>query len=171
MKQCLTILALLATLSCFSQNLNSFSATLRPDSLCYLSISKGKAYTSSAAGEVKTVLDLGLFETKSDKSSIIEWYNLKPDNEKVPEALCGTKTKVAAISFDRDQFDKCKTAADLKRMTGYISTNSLSHFAVVRNSNDYYQRCFIIEREDGKRGLIFVTNTGGNVFRAEIKIE
>ena len=171
MKQCLTILALLATLSCFSQNLNSFSATLRPDSLCYLSISKGKAYTSSAAGEVKTVLDLGLFETKSDKSSIIEWYNLKPDNEKVPAALCGTKTKVAAISFDRDQFDKCKTAADLKRMTGYISTNSLSHFAVVRNSNDYYQRCFIIEREDGKRGLIFVTNTGGNVFRAEIKIE
>ena len=171
MKQCLTILALLATLSCFSQNLNSFSATLRPDSLCYLSISKGKAYTSSAAGEVKTVLDLGLFETKSDKSSIIEWYNLKPDNEKIPAALCGTKTKVAAISFDRDQFDKCKTAADLKRMTGYISTNSLSHFAVVRNSNDYYQRCFIIEREDGKRGLIFVTNTGGNVFRAEIKIE
>ena len=171
MKQCLTILALLATLSCFSQNLNSFSATLRPDSLCYLSISKGKAYTSSAAGEVKTILDLGLFETKNDKSSIIEWYNLKPDNEKVPEALCGTKTKVAAISFDREQFDKCKNAADLKRMTGYISTNSFSHFAVVRNINDYYQRCFIIEREDGKRGLIFVTATGGNTFKVEVKAE
>lgn len=171
MKLSVTILALLLVFSATAQNLNSFSATMHPDSLCYLSIKNGKAYTKDGAADVKTILDLGLFETKSDKSSIIEWYNLKPDNEKIPAALCGTKTKVAAISFDRDQFDKCKTAADLKRMTGYISTNSLSHFAVVRNSNDYYQRCFIIEREDGKRGLIFVTNTGGNVFRAEIKIE
>ena len=56
-------------------------------------------------------------------------------------------------------------------MTGYISTNSFSHFAVVRNSNDYYQRCFIIEREDGKRGLIFVTATGGNTFKVEVKAE
>jgi len=171
MKQSLIILALFASLSCFSQNLKTFSATLHPDSLCYLSIKNARAYTSSAAGDVKTVLDLGLFETKSDKSSVIEWYNLKTDNEKVPESLCGTKTKVAAISFDRDQFDKCKTVADLKRMTGYLSTNSLSHFAVVRSSNDYYQRCFIIEREDGKRGLIFVTNLAGLTYKAEIKTE
>lgn len=170
MKQSLIVLALFASVSCFSQNLKTFSATLRPDSLCYLSIKNGKAYTKDSAADAKTVLDLGLFETKNDKSSIIEWYNLKPGNEKVPESLCGTKTKVAAISFDREQFDKCKTAADLKRMTGYISTNSLSHFAVVRNSNDYYQRCFIIEREDGKRGLIFVT-TSGNNWKAEVKSE
>ena len=171
MKFTLTIITLFASVVVTAQNLKTFSATLRPDSLCYLSIKNGKAYTKEAAAAVKTVLDLGLFETKSDKSSIIEWYNLKPDNEKVHEALCGTKTKVAAISFDREQFDKCKTAADLKRMTGYISTNSFSHFAVVRNSNDYYQRCFIVEKEDGKRGLIFVTAAGGNAFKAEVKAE
>jgi len=167
----LTVLALLLTAGTTAQNLKTFSATMRPDSLCYLSIKNSKAYTKDAASDVKSALDLGLFETKADKSSIIEWYNLKPGNEKVPEALCGTKTKVAAISFDHDQFDKCKTAADLKRMTGYLSANSFSHFAVVRNSNDYYQRCFIIEREDGKRGLIFVTATGGNTFKVEVKAE
>lgn len=171
MKIRLILFSLLLSIIATAQNLKTFSATLRPDSLCYLSIKNGKAYTKEAAAAVKTVLDLGLFETKSDKTSIIEWYNLKPDNEKVPEALCGTKTKVAAISFDREQFDKCKTAADLKRMTGYISTNSFSHFAVVRNSNDYYQRCFIMEREDGKRGLLFVTATGGNAFKVEVKTE
>lgn len=171
MKIQLILFSLLLSIIANAQNLKTFSATMRPDSLCYLSIKSGKAYTKDAAGEVKTTLDLGLFETKNDKSSIIEWYNLKPDNEKVPEALCGTKTKVAAIGFDREQFDKCKTAADLKRMTSYISTNSFSHFAVVCNSNDYYQRCFIIEREDGKRGLIFMTATGGNAFKAEVKSE
>lgn len=166
-----TFLALLFTIGAAAQNLKSFSATMRPDSLCYLSIKNAKVYTSSSAGEVKSFLDLGLFETKDDKSSLIEWYNLKPDNEKVPAALCGTKTKVAAISFDRDQFDKCKTVADLKRMAGYFSSNSFSHFAVVRSSNDYYQRCFIVEREDGKRGLIFVTTAGGNAFQIEVRAE
>jgi len=171
MKFSLILIALFATITASAQNLKAFSATMKPDSLCYLSIKNSKAYTSDAAGDIKSLLDLGLFETKADKSSIIEWYNLKPDNEKVPAALTGTKTKVAAISFDRDQFDKCKTAADLKRMTGYISTNSLSHFAVVRNSSDYYQRCFIIEREDGKLGLIYVTAAGGNAFKVEVKAE
>lgn len=170
MKFTLAVITLLFSIVTTAQNLSTFSATMRPDSLCYLSSKNGKAYTKDGAEAIKTVLDLGLFETKSDKSSTIEWYNLKPDNEKVPETLCGTKTKVAAISFDRDQFDKCKTAAELKRMTGYISTNSLSHFAVVRNSNDYYQRCFIIEREDGKRGLIFVTASGNN-WKVEVKSE
>ena len=103
-----------------------------------------------------------MFETISGKSSTIEWYNLKPDNEKAPAAVWGAQTKIAAISFDQDQFIKCKTVADLKRMTGYLSTNALSHFAVVRNSENFYQRCFIFEREDKKRGLIFVTVAGKN---------
>ncbi len=171
MKIRLTFFALLATAILFAQNLKSFTVTMSPDTLPYLSIKNSKAYSSSAAADVKTGLDLGLFETKGGKISVLEWFNLKPDNERVPATLTGTKTKVAAISFDRDQFDKCKTAADLKRMTGYLSTNSLSNFAVVRNSSEYYQRCFIAEREDGKRGLIFVTTVGGNTLKVEVKGE
>jgi hypothetical protein len=171
MKIRLTLFALLTTATLFAQNLKSFTVTMNPDTLSYLSIKNSKAYSSSAAGDVKTVLDLGLFETKGSKISVLEWFNLKPDNERVPATLTGTKTKVAAISFDRDQFDKCKTVADLKRMTSYLSTNSLSSFAVVRNSSEYYQRCFITEQEDGKRGLIFVTTAGGNTIKVEVKGE
>ena len=171
MKFSLSVLALVITLTGWGQNLKTFSSTMHPDSLCYLSIKNSKAYTAAAAGEVKSALDLCLYATKTDKQPVIEWYNLKPDNEKVPAALWGTQTRVVASSFDRDQFDKCKTAADLKRMTGYLSVNSFSHFAVVRNSPDYYQRCFLFEREDGKRGLIFVTAAGGSLFKVEVKAE
>lgn len=170
MKFNLSLAALLLSCSLFAQNLKSFTATMRPDSLCYLSIANGKAYTSGQAVDVKKVLDLGLFERMDDKIPTTEWYNLKDDNEKAPEALWGTATRVAAISFDRDQFVKCQTVADLKRMTGYLSTNSFSHFAVLRNSADSYQRCFIVERENGKRGLIFVTAAGKN-WKVEVKTE
>jgi hypothetical protein len=154
-----------------AQVLKTFTVTMQPDSLAYLSLKNKKAYTATKAVTVKADLDLGLIETKTGNTSITEWYNLKPDNEKVPAALTGTATKIAAISFDRDQFDKCKTTADLKRMTGYLSTNSLAHFAVIRNSNDYYQRCFIIEKTDGKRGLLFVTATGSGRLKVEVKTE
>lgn len=171
MKIQLLIMALLLTLVTTAQNLKTFTVTLDADSNSYLSISQAKTYSLNNAVVVKESLDLGLFKTMNDKTAVIEIYNLKPDNEKAPAAVWGTKTKVAAISFDRDQFDKCKTVADLKRMTGYLSSNSLSHFAVVRSSADYYQRCFIIEKENGKRALVFVTDMGGGSYKAEVKTE
>lgn len=155
----------------FGQPLKNFTATMHPDSLCYLSVKKQKAYTAGQASTVKEEIDFGIFATKSDKSTTTEWFNLKTDNEKVPAHLTGTVTKIAAISFDNDQFTKCKTVADLKRMTGYLTTNSLANFAVIRNSNDYYQRCFIIETATGKRGLLFVTETGNGKLKVEVKTE
>ncbi len=144
---------------------------MHPDSTCYLSVKKQKAYTAGEASTVKEDLDFGIFKTKSDKLITTEWFNLKTDNEKVPAHLTGTVTKIVAIGFDNDQFTKCKTVADLKRMTGYLTTNSLANFAVIRNSNDYYQRCFIIENAAGKRGLLFVTETGNGTFKIEAKTE
>lgn len=170
MKIRFTFFALLAGISLAAQNLKTFTANMRPDSLSYLSIKNAKAYTGSKAGEVKAALDLGLIETRDDKTSAIEWYNLKPDNEKVPASLWGTQTKVAAISFDRDQFDKCKTVADLKRMTGSITNSSFGHFAVITNGGSSYQRCFIVQREDGRRSLIYVT-LNGNAWKVEVKGE
>ncbi|MBK9464084.1 MAG: hypothetical protein IPP02_14360 [Chitinophagaceae bacterium] len=164
-------LCLILSGSLSAQTLKTFSVTMQPDSLCYLSVKNQKAYVAGQASGNKAELDLGLFETKSNKTSITEWFNLKSDNEKVPASLTGTATKIAAISFDNDQFTKCKTVADLKRMTGYLSTNSLAHFAVIRNSNDYYQRCFIIENAAGKRGLLFVTETGNGHLKVEVKTE
>ena len=171
MKNILTTLAIFSTTTIFSQTLKTFTTTMHPDSLCYLSLTTNKAYTLAQAPDIKTTIDFGLFETKTDKVSVIEWYNLKPDNEKVPAPLTGTTTKIAAISFDLDQFKKCITIADLKRMTGYLTSNSLANFAVLRNSNNYYQRCFIIETVNGKRGLLFLTETGNGYFKVEVKTE
>lgn len=171
MKYSFFLFTLLLSLVTTAQSLQNFTVVLNPDSNSYLSIADHKAYKSSNAAGVKESLDLGLFKTMKDKTAIIEFYNLKPDNEKAPASLWGTKTKVAAIGFDRDQFDKCKTAADLKRMTGYLTSNSFSHFAVVKNSENYYQHCFIFEKENGKRGLIYLTALGAETFKAEIKTE
>ncbi|MFN8290243.1 MAG: hypothetical protein U0U70_08305 [Chitinophagaceae bacterium] len=170
MKTRLTLLALLAALVLQAQNLKTFTVTMQPDSLAFLSIKNSKAYKAGDAVKMKAVTDLALTGTPDGKTLTIEWYNLKPDNEKVPAPLRGTQTKIMAISFDRDQFDQCKTAADLKRMTGYISAGSLAHFAVVRNSGDFYQHCFLIQKEDGKRGLLYMT-PAGNAWKVEVKSE
>jgi len=153
------------------QDLKTFTVNMQADNLCYISFKNNKAYTKSEAAGVKDALDLGLFVTLADKNEILEWYNLKKDNEKVPASLTGSTTAVVAISFDRDQFDRCKTTADLRRMTGYLTRNSFSHFAVIKNSNSSYQRCFIAETSDQKRALIFVTITPGNILKTEVKTE
>lgn len=171
MKYSMAIVLLVSSMMTAAQNLKSFQVIVNPDSAAYVSIHLQKAYSRTGAVVVKESVDIGLFKTMQDKTAIIEWYNLKPDNEKAPQELWGTKTKIAAISFDREQFDKCKTVADLKKMTGYLTTNSLSHFAVVHNTGEYYQRCFIIEKENGKRGLLFVTPNSNNDFKVEVKSE
>ncbi len=153
------------------QNLKSFSVTMKPDSLCYLSLKNGKAYTAAAAAGLKAELDFGLFATQSDKSSTLEWYNLSGKDDKPPVPVQGTASKIVAIGFDRDQFDKCRTAADLKRMTGYITANSFSHFAVISQGRDISQHCFLFEKTDGKRGLIFVYEMTGRQVKAVVKTQ
>lgn len=155
----------------FSQNLQTFTLTLQPGKQAYLSLKNKKAYSAAEAVAVKDALDLVLTSTLADKQETLEWYNLKKDNEKVPAGLWGTATAVVAISFDRDQFDKCKTVADLRRMTGYMTRNSFSHFAVIKNSDNSYQHCFITENAEGKRALIYVTLGTLNELKTEIKAE
>ena len=55
-------------------------------------------------------------------------------------------------------------------MTGYLTMNSFSDFAVVRNTEAYYQRCFVFQQEDGKRGLLYMT-PAGNAWKVEVKSE
>jgi hypothetical protein len=173
MKQKLSLLILSVCIagSICGQNLKVFTVNMKADSLCYLSLKNNKAYTSATVAAVKDEVDLGLFRTLADKNDVLEWYNLRKDNDKVPAHLTGTNTGVVAISFDRDQFDKCKTIADLSRMTGYMTRNSFSHFAVIRNSSSSYQRCFIAETAEKKRALIYVTINPGNSITTEVKTE
>ena len=154
----------------FSQQLAVFNTTMQPGGKSYLSITNKKTYTESEAADVKTTIDLGLILTKDKVSPKLEWYNLSGKDGKVPDKLTGTSAKINALSFDKDQFDKCKTADDLKRMTGHITPNSFSHFAVVSHTkNEINQHCFIVETINGKRALLWITKGTNDDYKIELK--
>lgn len=154
----------------FSQQLVTFSISMQPGAKAYLSIAGKKAYTESEAAEIKATIDLALILTKDDVSPKLEFYNLSGKDGKIAEKLIGTSAKIIALSFDRDQFDKCKTAEDLKRMTGHLTPNSFSHFAVISHTkNEINYHCFIAETITGKRALLWVSKATNDDYKIEIK--
>lgn len=161
------------TLSSAAQNLNDFTVTLqaKENSNTYLSIAHQKVYALDEARQNKTSIDFALIVSQEKGMQKTTWYNMSGKDIVTQKELVGTATLINAISFDRAQFDKSKTVADLKRMTGSITPNSLSHFAVIRHSKDYYQRCFVYQMKDGKRGLIFVTELEQGEIKVEVKAE
>ena len=159
-------------LAVFAQKLSGFTVNMSSSGKAYLSIDHKKSYTKEQAAAVKGNLDLMLLLSKEGNNDILEWYNLDRKHEKAPAELRGTKTAVVAISFDRDQFDQCNTAADLKRMTGHLTVNSFSHFAVLKNGTGNWQHCFIIQQENGKRALIYVSSiANSDELKVEVKSE
>lgn len=150
-----------------AQPLKTFEVKMNIEAISYLSIEAKRVYNTSEATANKQLLDFVLLNSKG----VIEWYNLSGKDEKTPRSVQGNATKIAPISFDREQFDQCRTVEDLKRMTGYKTSSSFSHFAVLKNSDKYIQQCFIYEKEDGKRGLVFVTVIDGSSFKIEVKGE
>lgn len=154
----------------FAQPLSVLSVTMQPAGKSYLSIINKKVYTEDEALDVKSAIDFGLFLTDDATSPKLEWYNLSGKDGKVPGSLVGTSAKIIALSFDREQFDKCKTAEDLKRMTGHLTPNSFSHFAVVSHTkNEINYHCFIAETNIGKRALLWISKDANNGYKIEIK--
>ena len=154
----------------FAQPLSVFSIGMQPAGKSYLSISNKKVYTADEAVDVKSTIDLALILTDDATSPKLEWYNLSGKDGKVPEKLVGTSAKIIALSFDREQFDKCKTAEDLKRTTGHLTPNSFSHFAVVSHTrNEINYHCFIAETGNGKRALLWISKDSNNGYKIEIK--
>ena len=148
-----------------AQPLDSFSVTLQAGN--YLSVSQKKAFTLPEAKTNKRAIDFILFATAEDGKQKLEWYNLSGKNSKIPLELTGSSTAINAISFDREQFAKCNSNEDLKRMTGHITQNSFSHFSVI--SDDVKQginyHCFIIQMENGKRALLWVDAIDNNAVK------
>ena len=94
-------------------------------------------------------------------------------DSKIPAEITGTVTLINAISFDKEQFDKCKTNQDLKRMTGHLSTNSFSHFATVGDDIEkgIAYHCFIIQFDNGKRALLWLDTLNSSTFKVSVKTE
>jgi hypothetical protein len=156
-----------------AQTLNSFTASLQTDSKNYLSITNKKSYSPAEAKANKNVIDLALIITPDNSKQKIEWYNMSGKDGKIPAEITGTATLINAISFDKEQFDKCKTNQDLKRMTGHITTNSFSHFATVGDDIEkgITYHCFIIQLQNGKRALLWLDALDSSTFKVSIKVE
>jgi len=160
---------LLFTTGTHAQRLPSFTVVMRPDGKSYLSISKKQAYTEPEAADLKASIDFALIFTKDGLSPKLEWYNLSGKEGKIPVNLTGTAAKINAISFDREQFDKCKTTGDLIRMTGHITANSFSHYAVISQTMDVIsQHCFIAESTDGQRVLLWISKNTNEGYKVEV---
>ncbi len=67
------------------------------------------------------MIDFALVATFENNSQQLEWYNMSGRDSRISSALTGTVSMINGISFDREQFDKCATEADLQRMTGHIT--------------------------------------------------
>lgn len=154
-----------------AQKLQSFSTVMQYDGKSYLSIKNKKAYTKEGADSIKANIDFALVATFENNFQQLEWYNMSGRDSKVPASLTGSKTVINGISFDREQFDKCTTVADLYRMTGHITNNSFSHFASVSHSNVFDYQCFIVQLENGKRALFYITVIRPNEFKLDVKIQ
>ncbi|MES2850147.1 MAG: hypothetical protein V4685_13900 [Bacteroidota bacterium] len=154
-----------------AQNLQTFSLdlSLKEGGSNYISIANKKAYTAAEAKANKLALDFVLLNTSDWSGSKIEWYNMSGKDDKVPAELTGTASLINGISFDKDQFDKCKTTQDLKRMTSHITNNSFSHFASV-GEKEVTWHCFIIQLQNGKRGLLWVDGVEGG-FKVVVKMQ
>jgi hypothetical protein len=154
-----------------AQNLQNFTANLNTKDAGsnYLSIANKKVYTQAEAKANKTAIDLALIISQSGTQKI-EWYNMSGKDGKIPAELRGTATAINAISFDKDQFDKCKTNQDLKRMTGYITNNAFSHFASVGEKEVTYH-CFIIQLENGKRALLWLDAIDATTYKVTVKLQ
>jgi hypothetical protein len=154
-----------------SQELNKFDLTISTDSASFISITAKKVWSKQAAAPHRQQLELAAIASTDGFGRHLEWYNLSGKDNKTPAALNGTNTGIAAISFDKEQFDKCNSNTDLARMTGHITKNSFSHFAVISNDKKLTQHCFIIEMENGKRGLIYLTEGNEGSINAAFKIQ
>ncbi len=172
-----TVLALTFLITSFfvkAQNLETFFTEMQPnEGNNYLSITNKKALTIAQGKVNKNEIDFALIATNNNNKQTLEWYNMSGNDGKIPPELKGTSTMINAISFDKDQFDKCISNQDFKRMTGHITNNSFSHFASITDDIEkgIIYHCFIIQLENGKRGLMWLENTGNNSFKVIVKVQ
>lgn len=146
---------------------------MQPSEEAFLAIKTKKAFPEPEAAANKQKIDLALLFVKEDAGSRIEWYNMSGKDDKIPVELRGSRTGIIAISFDRQQYDKCNTVLDLKRMTSHLTINSFSHYALLADGNTckITNACFAVNMENGKRALLFVEQSEGCSYKVFVKSE
>lgn len=170
------IVVLAISFFCKAQNLEQFTTTMQcigTTGNSYLNIAQKKSMSETEAKTNKTAIDFALIMAKDWSGEQLQWYNMSGKDNKTPKALNGTATRINAISFDKDQFDQCKTNQDMQRMTGHITNNSFSHYATISDNlkQGVKYHCFIVQLNDGKRALIWVEESEKNEIQLVVKIQ
>lgn len=148
----------------------SFTVTVKPGA--YVSLHEGKAYAEKEAAAHKADLDFVYLVAKDSGSFKKEFYNLSGKDTKLPPEVLGTKAGIVALTWDDDLVAKCKTIADLKRMTGSYTANSFSFYGTLANnrSGDLENKRFIFLDAHERMGFFTAKRSDGDELIIDVRI-
>ncbi len=157
-----------------ADTLSVFKLTIQPRGAgaAYISLHDGKAYDEKAAAAHKADLDFVYLVARDATSIKRDLYNLSGKDTQLPAEILGTQAGIVALSWDDDLVAKCKTVADLKRMTSTYTANSFSFYGNLANSasGELENKRYIFLDAHGRMG-IFTAKLGANdELTLEIKI-
>lgn len=148
----------------------SFTLTVKPGA--YVSLHEGKAYAEKEATAHKADLDFVYLVAKAGDSIKKEFYNLSGKDTKLIAEVLGTKAGIVALTWDDDLAAKCKTLADLKRMTGSYSPNSFSFYGTLANnrSGDLDNKRYIFLDAHERMGFFTAKRGDGDDLILDVRI-
>ncbi len=151
-------------------SLSSFTVTVQPGE--YVSLHEGKVYAEKDAAAHKADLDFVYLVVKDGGNVKKEFYNLSGKDTKLPAEVLGSKSGIVALTWDDDLVAKCKTVADLKRMTGSYSANSFSFYGTAANNRtgDLDTKRFIFMDAKDRMGFFTLKPGAGDALSLEIRI-
>jgi hypothetical protein len=157
-----------------SPALKTHSITLQPrgSGPAYVSLHAGKAYDEKDAAAHKADLDFVYLLTRDASSVKRELYDLSGHDTQLPPEVVGAHAGIVALSWDDDLVAKCKTVADLKRMTGSYTANSFSFYGTMANNakGELDNKRYIFLDSHGRMGLFTIKQGEGDALVLEVKI-
>jgi hypothetical protein len=148
----------------------AFSITVKPGD--YLVLHDGKAYAQKDAIAHKLDLDFVYLAAKSGSSTKKELFNLSGKDTKLPAEVLGTRAGIVALTWDDDTAARCKTVADLKRMTSTYTANSFSFYGTFGDNatGDLDQKRFIYLDSHGRMGILSAKRSTGDEVVVDVLI-
>ena len=155
-------------------SLLTFTVSVKPRGAgaAYLSLHEGKSYEEKDAAAHKADLDFVYLLGHDGSSTKKELYNLSGKDTQLPAEVLGTKAGIIELSWDDDLVAKCKTVADLKRMTGSYTPNSFTFWATLANNatGALDHKRYIFLDAHGRMGLFTAKAGAGDELVLDVKI-
>jgi hypothetical protein len=176
------LLCLILSLSAFpalakdaaAEALTTHTIVLKPrgDGPAYVSLHDGKVYDEQAAIAHKGDLDFVYLVTREPGSIKRELFDLSGHDARLPPEVLGAHAGIIALSWSDDLVARCKTVADLKRMTGSYTTNSFTFYAIMADNakGELDQKRYIFLDSHDRMGLFTIKQGDGDTLILDVKI-